>query len=493
MSDDNLEDLYNSKYYELGEFGFEDKGRPDFILNFVKIKPADRVLEVGCGLGVLLKQIPSENKIGVETNDFAIEKCLQKGLTVIKADAEKRLPFEDSSFDVVILIEVIEHLHKPGPVLKECFRVLSSNGRIFMTTPIRSFFAHNLAETHFSEMTVKELRELVEKCGFQVLAHKACGISFLYPMLENIFFKPFRVLRFGFKGKREKATGLIDSCHALADKTLLKPLNIYRKRFLGLGINQLIFAQKNKESIELYDQKYYQMHEFVFKTEERTDYKRILELLNPEPDDKVLEIGCGFGVLLKKIFAKKKIGIETNDTAIEECRKRGISVIKADVEKGLPFESSSFSIVIMNEVIAHLRNPKFVLDECFRVLMPKGKIIITTPARNLFFRNISQTHLSEMTIKETRALFEKCGFQILAHEVCGISFLYPLLENIFFKPFRVLRFAFKEKQNGAGTLIDSCHRIADSTILKPLSYYRKHFLGLGLNQLIFAQKDKTKI
>lgn len=243
------------------------------------------------------------------------------------------------------------------------------------------------------------------------------------------------------------------------------------------------------KDFELYDPKYYKMHEFVFKAEDRPDHNRMLELLKPEASDRVLEIGCGFGVLLARIPSEKKIGIETNDLAIEECRKRGISAVKADVEQGLLFENSSFDIVIMNEVLAHLKNPEFALKECFRVLSKEGKIIITTPARNLFFHNISPTHFSEKTVKEMKTLMEKHGFKILSQEVCGISFLYPLLENLLFKPFRFLRYAFSKKQRKTVKIIDSCHNLAD-IFLKPLAHYRKHFLWLGLNQLILAQKEE---
>jgi len=60
------------------------------------------------------------------------------------------------------------------------------------------------------------------------------------------------------------------------------------------------------ELIDLYDQKYYKEQEFSFKAEDRADHKRILELLKPKASDRVLEIGCGFGVLLEKIPSNKK-------------------------------------------------------------------------------------------------------------------------------------------------------------------------------------------
>lgn len=240
-------------------------------------------------------------------------------------------------------------------------------------------------------------------------------------------------------------------------------------------------------NINLYDQGYYKLHEFGFKCEERADHNRMLKLLNVRTRDRVLEIGCGFGVLLKKIPAKKKIGIETNDVAVKECCKRGLSVIKADAEKGLSFKDSSFDIVIMNEVLEHLKKPEFVLKECFRILAPRGKIIITTPARNFFAHDLSPTHFSEMTVKEAKVLMQKCRFKVLIQEVCGISFFYPLLENFLFKPFRFLRKILGRSDVAMQTL-NSGQALADETFLKPLNYFRRYFLWLGQTQLILAQK-----
>lgn len=242
------------------------------------------------------------------------------------------------------------------------------------------------------------------------------------------------------------------------------------------------------EKDDLYDKKYYKELEFGFSSEARLDHERILELLKVTGDEKVLEIGCGFGVLLKKIPSQRKMGVESNDVAISECLERGLSVIKADAENKLPFEDLSFDSVIMNEVIEHLRDPEFTLRECFRILKPEGKIIVTTPSRNFFVHDLSATHLSEMTIGEMRGLMKKCGYNILSHEVCGISFLHPILENLIFKPSRLLRERVEEKKGIVVRLIDFCHTLADKTVLRPTAVYRKTFLGLGWDQMVFAQK-----
>jgi SAM-dependent methyltransferase len=54
----------------------------------------------------------------------------------IQGDAA-RLPFPDGQFETVIAIELIEHLTKPGALLEECYRILGSDGSLWLKTPNR--------------------------------------------------------------------------------------------------------------------------------------------------------------------------------------------------------------------------------------------------------------------------------------------------------------------------------------------------------------------
>ncbi len=91
------------------------------------IEKKSRVLDVGCGDGVLmsfiLKNI-SEDIRGIEISKSNVQKCISKGLTVIEGDAEKDLfQFPDSSFDFVILSQTLQAFLSPEKVLDELLRV----------------------------------------------------------------------------------------------------------------------------------------------------------------------------------------------------------------------------------------------------------------------------------------------------------------------------------------------------------------------------------
>jgi len=241
----NTANLYGQDYYEAHEPSFRGEERSDHarMLELLDLEDKDRVLEIGCGLGVLLNKLPAENKVGIEINDFAVEECVKRGLSVVKADAEEELPFRDSSFDVVIMNSVIEHFRKPEPVVKECFRVLAPEGRLILTTPARSFFVHDTCPTHFSEMSIKELRMLLRSCGFKVVAHEVRGLSFLYPLLGNFVYRPARFVRKILERVGRGAESL-ESVRVAVERSPLWFLNRYRRNLLWLGESQLVLTQK---------------------------------------------------------------------------------------------------------------------------------------------------------------------------------------------------------------------------------------------------------
>jgi len=86
-----------------------------------------KVLDVGCGDGELMKYIYENitNDIrGLELSKHNVQKCIEKGLTVIEGDAEKDLKqFPDSSFDYVVLSQTLQAFLDPENVINELLRV----------------------------------------------------------------------------------------------------------------------------------------------------------------------------------------------------------------------------------------------------------------------------------------------------------------------------------------------------------------------------------
>ncbi|MCM8783413.1 MAG: class I SAM-dependent methyltransferase [Candidatus Omnitrophica bacterium] len=106
---------------------------------------------------------------------------------------------------------------------------------------------------------------------------------------------------------------------------------------------------------------------------------KIIEIMNEEKRGIVLDIGCGDG---DYSFGIKKLGFQVTALDIDDKRfryKDEIEFIKCDITKGLPFSDNSFDYVLFLEVIEHLYNPYFVIQEINRLLKPGGLIILSTP------------------------------------------------------------------------------------------------------------------
>jgi methionine biosynthesis protein MetW len=86
-----------------------------------------RVLDLGCGNGELLAYLIKNRQCtgyGVEIDDANVLACAQRGVNVIQLNLDEGLAiFEDASFDVVLQIDTLQHLHNTEIMLKETARV----------------------------------------------------------------------------------------------------------------------------------------------------------------------------------------------------------------------------------------------------------------------------------------------------------------------------------------------------------------------------------
>ena len=91
------------------------------------IEPNSRVLDLGCGDGELLSLLIKENNCraaGIEIDEKAIYKCVERGVTVSHGDIDSGLTdYSDQRFDYVILNESLQEILNPEKVIAEALRV----------------------------------------------------------------------------------------------------------------------------------------------------------------------------------------------------------------------------------------------------------------------------------------------------------------------------------------------------------------------------------
>ena len=104
-----------------------DTPRVDLLLIAEMVAPGSRVLDVGCGDGMLLRILADKQAVdgrGIELSQAGVNSCVTQGLAVIQGDADTDLAYyPDLAFDYAILSQTIQATHNPRLVLEQLLRI----------------------------------------------------------------------------------------------------------------------------------------------------------------------------------------------------------------------------------------------------------------------------------------------------------------------------------------------------------------------------------
>lgn len=108
-------------------------------------RPGGRLLDVGCGSGEILSILTSLGwrGEGVDVDEAAVAQARARGLTVHLGTLEEQ-HYADNHFDVITLNHVVEHIHDPISLFKECYRILKQGGQLIVVTPNIDSLGHRI-------------------------------------------------------------------------------------------------------------------------------------------------------------------------------------------------------------------------------------------------------------------------------------------------------------------------------------------------------------
>ena len=154
---------------------------------------------------------------------------------------------------------------------------------------------------------------------------------------------------------------------------------------------------------------------------------RIVELAGAGPEDTVLDVACGPGLLVCGFarVVRHATGIDLTPAMLEQARElqRQQGLLNITWRLGdvlpLPYEDGEFSIVSARFAFHHFLNPLAVLKEMRRVCQEGGRIVVadSAPARgkadafNAMERLRDPSHVRAMPVEELREMFARAGLR----------------------------------------------------------------------------------
>lgn len=149
------------------------------------------------------------------------------------------------------------------------------------------------------------------------------------------------------------------------------------------------------------------------------------------------DLGCGTGFrgLQFAEYDRRVTLVDLNDIRVSECKKKNIRFLQGDFFK-MKLKAESFDMIMSFDVIEHLEQPELLLKEIYRLLIPGGICILSTPNRYRIVNAIllamgkrkypycisadhddypEYWHITEFTDKQIRNMAIKNKFDVIEH------------------------------------------------------------------------------
>jgi methionine biosynthesis protein MetW len=212
MDFDSIESNDNRSY---SYRGFEHIDRDEYRIIIDYIDAGSKVIDLGCGNGVLLQQLINQKNIngcGIEISEDAVSICKEKGLNVTSGRIDERLPFNDNEFDYAVCNVTLQMVMYPEILIREMKRIskyqiisfpnfgfwknridLLINGKM----PSKTLFGYSWYTTgHLHQLSINDFTEFITSIGgLQILDRKfADNVDFLRMKLADLFPNLFHLL-----------------------------------------------------------------------------------------------------------------------------------------------------------------------------------------------------------------------------------------------------------------------------------------------------------
>lgn len=240
-------------YHEM--FQLEDQhwwfaGRRAILLSILEQhlprKTRNNILDIGCGTGRWLIELNQYGIArGVDPSPIAVNYCLANGLwSVTRGALPDDLPYPAEHFDLITMLDVLEHVHDDIGALRAVYRLLKPGGLLICTVPAFPWLwsGHDESHQHFRRYVPRDLTDKLNIANFRMVKHTYFN-TFLYP--------PIALIRLLGRAKRSQphsdATMPPAKVNALLFKIFAAERHLLRHRNFSFGVSELAVVKKEEK------------------------------------------------------------------------------------------------------------------------------------------------------------------------------------------------------------------------------------------------------
>jgi 2-polyprenyl-3-methyl-5-hydroxy-6-metoxy-1,4-benzoquinol methylase len=143
-----------------------------------------RILDIGCGAGLFFDALEQFGHVeGIESDPIAVEQSGRWRRRIHLGELDTFAA--DAPFDVILALDVVEHVSNPDVMLRKAATFLARDGRMLITTPAFDWLwtSHDDLNHHLKRYTAPQMRELVRKAMLEPIETRYLFQSLIVPKL----------------------------------------------------------------------------------------------------------------------------------------------------------------------------------------------------------------------------------------------------------------------------------------------------------------------
>ena len=157
-------------FSELDRVVNQERGIKD-ALSLSDMKPRHRILDLGCGTGRNLVELEKfGGSVGLDVESKALSYCRERGRDMLVQASAESLPFRSTSFDLVIALDLLEHLDDDIESARDVWRILQPGGQFILFVPAYRWLwgPQDDVSHHRRRYTPQRLNAVLHQAGFRV-------------------------------------------------------------------------------------------------------------------------------------------------------------------------------------------------------------------------------------------------------------------------------------------------------------------------------------